>query len=69
MKIQLSALSSVRMPFKTSQFRGMSTRTKLWGSFGLMLFMMVMLRVLGIVQTSNTSIIVNEFVVIKTQKT
>jgi methyl-accepting chemotaxis protein len=69
MKIQLSALSSVRMPFKTSQFRGMSTRTKLWGSFGLMLVLMVMMGVLGIVQTSNSSRIVNEVAVIQTQKT
>ena len=69
MKIQLSALSSVRMPFKTSQFRGMSTRTKLWGSFGLMLALMVMMGVLGIVQTSNSSRIVNEVAVIQTQKT
>lgn len=69
MKIQLSALSSVRMPFKTSQFRGMSTRTKLWGSFGLMLVLMVMMGVLGIVQTSNSSRIVNEVAVMQTQKT
>ncbi|MFY8131107.1 MAG: MCP four helix bundle domain-containing protein, partial [Burkholderiaceae bacterium] len=69
MKIQLSALSSVRMPFKTSQFRGMSTRTKLWGSFGLLLLFMLSMGVMGIFQTRHYASVVDEVAVTQMQKT
>jgi methyl-accepting chemotaxis protein len=69
MKIQLSALSSVRMPLKTSQFRGMSTRTKLWGSFGLLLLFMLSMGVMGIFQTRHYASVVDEVAVTQMQKT
>lgn len=69
MRIQLSALSSVRMPFQTSQFRGMSTRTKLWGSFGLLLLFMLSIGVMGIFQTRHYASVVDEVAVTQMQKT
>lgn len=69
MKIQLSALSSVRIPFKISRLRGMSTRAKLWGSFGLILMLMVMMGVLGIVQTYRSAKLIDQVAVRQTEKT